>query len=831
MLSSRYDAYTNLGKRIGQVDFGAHVQPFWTERSDCFWFRKRHSIKKSSFVLVDVIKSKIEPAFDHDRLAQCLRDQGIDAVATKLPFRRISYSDDMTSVRFRAGDKKWQWSITECKLAEYDGDLHSELLTPLEAEKASECDDGEKKVSIGFINQTRRSLGLFWIDYKSKAIFYETLGPKATSQRQTYQGHVWRVVESKTDKVIAYFEASDKDTEAIISEDLAAAAKPLKETQKPQESKSVKPLANADPQHDSSKLVIRDYNVSVRDKDDKGEVQLKQLTTNGTADNAYDIDSSHISADKRYAVSYQYQPAEQHKAHTIESSPEDQLHPRLKSFQYLRPGHRTRTDRPRLFDLQEMREVSTSDELFKNPYHILNFDWSSDDSEFLFIYNERGHKVLRLLGMNRAGEVRKIIEEKSETFIDWSYKLCNEKVKGTNELIWMSERDGWNHLYLYDISSAQLKNQVTKGEWVVTEVDHIDEERRQVWFEAKGLVKEQDPYYAHLARVNFDGSDLKVLTEGDGTHTWNWSPDKKFFVDSWSRVDLPPQIAVRDADTGKSLLTIQSATFNPLHQIGWTTPERFDAPGRDGKTRIYGIIITSSNLDPSKKYPVIEDIYAGPQQYHVPKSFDSMWTLHALAELGFIVVLIDGMGTNWRGKAFHDVCYKNLKDAGFPDRIAWMKAAAEDRPWMDLARVGIVGGSAGGQNALAALLWHGDFYKAAVADCGCHDNRIAKQWWNELYMGWPVDGAYEDNSNVVHAGKLKGALMLIVGELDDNVDPACTMQVVRKLNEKEKDYELLYLPGEGHGVGLSSSYARRRWAEFFIKELLGEQPPKRNAEN
>jgi dipeptidyl aminopeptidase/acylaminoacyl peptidase len=253
----------------------------------------------------------------------------------------------------------------------------------------------------------------------------------------------------------------------------------------------------------------------------------------------------------------------------------------------------------------------------------------------------------------------------------------------------------------------------------------------------------------------------------------------------------------------------------------WPIPERFTALGRDGTTPIHGIIVRPSNFDPSKKYPVIEEIYAGPHGHFVPKAWGPLPRQHAIAEMGAIVVQIDGMGTNWRSRAFHDVAWRNLKDGGFPDRIIWMQSAAKSRPWMDLSRVGIYGGSAGGQNALAALLHHGDFYKAAVADCGCHDNRMDKIWWNEAWMG-TLGPWYQENSNVTHAHRLQGNLLLIVGEVDTNVDPASTMQVANALVKADKDFEMLVMPSTGHGAA-ETPYASRKRLEFFYKHLISSR--------
>jgi dipeptidyl aminopeptidase/acylaminoacyl peptidase len=280
----------------------------------------------------------------------------------------------------------------------------------------------------------------------------------------------------------------------------------------------------------------------------------------------------------------------------------------------------------------------------------------------------------------------------------------------------MSERSGWCHLWRIDIATGTVKNPITQGDWVVRSVEHVDEKRQQVWFFAGGIRPGQDPYYLHLARVNMDGTGLVVLTEGDGTHKVQFSPDRRWFLDTWSRVDQPPITELRSATDGRKVLELERADITRLLASGWSIPERFTAKGRDGSTDIHGIVIRPSHLDPKVGYPVIEEIYAGPQGAFVPKEFGRWTRQHALAELGFVVVQIDGMGTSQRSKAFHDVAWKNLADAGFPDRKLWIRAAAQSRPWMDLGRIGLYGGSAGGQNALRGLLDHGDFYQVAVAD-------------------------------------------------------------------------------------------------------------------
>jgi dipeptidyl aminopeptidase/acylaminoacyl peptidase len=382
----------------------------------------------------------------------------------------------------------------------------------------------------------------------------------------------------------------------------------------------------------------------------------------------------------------------------------------------------------------------------------------------------------------------------------------------------MSERDGWCHLYLYDAKTGQVKKQITQGAWPVREVLHVDDAKRVIWFLASGLSKREDPYHLHLCRVNFDGSGFLQLTQGDGNHHIEFSPQRDFFTDSYSRADQPPVHELRHSRDGSIVCELEKADASKLLAAGWTMPERFVAKGRDGKTDIHGILIKPSHFDPAKKYPVIEDIYAGPHSAFAPKDFGRLLTHHILAELGFIIVKLDGMGTNHRGKAFHDICWKNIKDAGFPDRTAWIKAAAQARPWMDLTRVGIYGGSAGGQNAMRALLDHHDFYHVAVADCGCHDNRMDKIWWNEQWMGWPVDESYTRSSNKDDAHKLQGHLLLIVGELDTNVDPATTTQVVGALQKAGKTFDFMPIIGAGHGAA-ETPYGSRLRMEFLVRHL------------
>jgi len=569
---------------------------------------------------------------------------------------------------------------------------------------------------------------------------------------------------------------------------------------------------------------IRNFNVWVRSADDGKEYQLSY--DGGTGE--YYSSFMRWSPDSRKIVSCRVKPAEKHIIHYIESSPADQLQPKHYSAEYPKPGDAVPQFYPQLFDIEARKHIKVDDSQISNQYNISNVSWSKNGKYFTFEYNKRGHQLYQVIKVDsETGESKVIINETSKTFIDYSGKKYLYNAEESGEMIWASERDGWNHLYLYNSVTGEVKNRITKGEWVVRGVTSVDEKNRQIVFQAGGM-EPGDPYFVKYYRINFDGTGLIRLTDGNGTHEASFSPDKKYFVDTWSRVDEPPVSVLRNAVDGSQVMLLEKADITKLLETGIRFPEPFTAKGRDGITDIYGIIIRPVSFDPEKKYPVIEYIYAGPHSSFVPKSFRPNYgEMSQLAELGFIVVQIDGMGTSNRSKAFHDVCWKNLRDAGFPDRILWIKAASEKYKYMDIARVGIYGGSAGGQNAAAAVLFHPEFYKAAAAACGCHDNRMDKIWWNEQWMGWPVGPEYAESSNTENAWRLEGKLLLINGEMDDNVDPASTEQLVNALIRAKKEFEYVFVPGARH-ISNGGTYGTRKRRDFFVRNLLGAEPPEWN---
>ncbi len=350
--------------------------------------------------------------------------------------------------------------------------------------------------------------------------------------------------------------------------------------------------------------------------------------------------------------------------------------------------------------------------------------------------------------------------------------------------------------------------------------------RKPAFDHQKLAAADQDPYLIHYYRVNFDGTDLVALTEGNGHHSITYAPDRKYLIDKYDRIDLAPVHELRRVSDGKLVCELEKADDSELRAGGWEPPEVFVAKGRDGKTDIWGIICRPRNFDPNKKYPVIENIYAGPQGSFVPKRWSTTRPYSNLTDLGFIVAKIDGMGTANRSKAFHDVCWKNLKDAGFPDRILWHQAAAKKYAYYDISRVGIYGTSAGGQNSTGGVLFHPEFYKVAVSGSGCHDNRMDKASWNEQWMGYLVGPHYAESSNVDNARRLRGKLLLIVGELDKNVPPESTLRVADALIREGKDFDYLVVPNAGHGSG--GAYGARRMQDFFVRHLHGVEPPDRN---
>lgn len=566
---------------------------------------------------------------------------------------------------------------------------------------------------------------------------------------------------------------------------------------------------------------VKDFNIYARSVNSKDTIQF---TNDGTKEKPWGRLS--WSPDGKYVVGYRTTPREQKEVYYILSSQPNTFRGELRSQRYAQPGDEFTGYEMYVFSIADKKTQKVNTEV----YDFLgapSLRWRKDNRHFTYEKADRGHQRFRIIEVDaQTGNTRNIVDEQTNTFI-YEQRIFTHYLTATDEIVWSSEKDGWRHLYLVDAAKGTIKNSITTGNWVVRDIDSVDEKKREIWFRASGMNAGEDPYNVHYYRIGFDGKKLVSLTAAAGNHTIAFSPDRKFFVDTWSQPAVAPVSELHRVADGKLVTELEKADISAYLALGVRLPEVFTAKARDGKTDIWGVVCRPRNFDPNKRYPVIENIYAGPQDAFVPKNFMNWGEMQSIAELGFIVVQCDGMGTANRSKAFHDVCWKNLADAGLPDRILWIKALGATYPYVDTSRVGLYGTSAGGQNSAGALLFHPEFYKAAVSACGCHDNRVDKQWWNEQWMGFPIGKHYDEQSNITNAAKLKGSLLLIVGEADTNVPPESTYRLADALIKANKTFDFLTVPGMGHSDG--GVYGRKKKKDFFVKHLLGVDPPDRNS--
>ncbi|MFC1791241.1 DPP IV N-terminal domain-containing protein [Gemmatimonadota bacterium] len=594
--------------------------------------------------------------------------------------------------------------------------------------------------------------------------------------------------------------------------------------------------------------LVRDHNVAIRRV---GSSEIRALSTDGSDSDGYEHETFNWSPDSRKLAAYRVRPAVRRLDHYVEAFPDDQLQPRYFSrVAGQNPGDVIEVETPVLFDIQTGGQVIVDRSLFPNALEQSELQWWEDSRAFHFEYYERGAEVYRIIEVDgTTGVARALLDEQPETFFSAPSRYRYDTENG-EEIIWASTRDGWKHLYLLDGRTGAVKTQITQGKWAVWDVDYVDEVNRQIWFTAGGMYADQDPYLDHFFRVGFDGSGLTAFTEANGIHTVTWSPDREYYVDTWSRVDAPPVSMLRRTSDQSVVLELERGDISALTARGWVAPEPFVAKGRDGVTDIWGMIVRPSNFDPSRSYPVIEYIYTGTRP-EVDKTFEIHYpwpgqsgggdlrigNAHrlnmALAELGFIVVQIDGMGHEGRSRTFREVRWRNVKDDGYPDRIPWHQAVAERYPYYDITRVGLIGSSAGGRAAVGGMLFYPEFYDVAVAVNGNHDLRLSSIRFEQA-LGWPVGPLYAENSNVENAWRLRGNLLLGVSELDTILHPASTFRLAAALMDAHKDFDLVVIFGADHSEGAWSATDRRMFFhhkvwDFFVKHLLGIEPPDWNA--
>jgi dipeptidyl-peptidase-4 len=593
---------------------------------------------------------------------------------------------------------------------------------------------------------------------------------------------------------------------------------------------------------------IREHNLWVKDLSTGKETQL---TTDGVEDFGYATNNAGWtkssrpvllwSPDSKKIATFQHDGRGVGEMYLVTTNVG---HPRLEAWKYPLPEdkvifriHRVviHLDGRRVVRLQippDQHRSTVTDHIALRTGELADAEWSPDSSLLAFVSVSRDHKhvVLRTADPE-TGTVRDVLEEKVDTFFESGFNKVNWHVlPESNEVIWFSQRDNWGHLYLYDLETGELKKRITGGSWNVLQLLRVDRKERTLYFTGAGR-EQGDPYFQYLYSCGMDGSDLKLLSPGSANHTISLSPSGDNFVDTYSTPVEPPVSELRDKD-GRKLLALEKADISRLIEEGWIPPVPFKVKARDGVTDLYGLMFKPTDFDPANKYPIINSIYPGPQTGSVgSRSFSaSRGDRQALAELGFIVVSLDAMGTPMRSKSFHAAYYGNMGDNGLPDQITGMKQLAERYPWIDIDRVGIYGHSGGGFASTDAVLRYPDFFKVAVSGAGNHDNRNYEDDWGEKWQGLLVkypDGtsSYDNQANQLLAKNLKGKLLLAHGTTDSNVPPYNTLLVVNALIAANKDFDLILFPNRGHGFGQESYMMRRRW-DYFVMHLMGAEPPK-----
>ena len=716
--------------------------------------------------------------------------------------------------------EKWLWCNIEDKI--YNSNIHPNWI-------------GEGD-SLWYSTKTRKGLEYFLVDIKSKKksmLFDQEKLGKQLSELTGKEAKPFDL-KLKSIKLINKTQLQFALDTFLLEADLNTYKISTREKpQKYNEQQLVSP--------DKKKVAyIKEYNLFLKE----GE-QEKQLTTDGNESLSYgtsiswyfvknesanqkmeyEIDA-YWSPDSRYLICAKYNREHTQKLYMYKSTPKKGF--RAEVFSYERPiaGDKDLTRVCySIFDTKTGKKIDC--DLPENATFLeYGFQWKSNTKAYTLRYY-RGYQKRELIEVDvETGKSRAIISETADTYVDPNMHIYKVN-KDENNVFWTSEQDGWHHIYRYNYQSGELKNQVTNGDYVVREICKVDEKKEKIYFRACGKEK-GDPYYTYLYSINFDGSGLKLLSPENAYHICNVSPNGKYVFDNYSRVDLPDRFVISNARNGKKVMDVAETDIEDILKMGWKAPEMYTVKARDNKTDIYGAIFRPFSLDSSKSYPVIDGTYSGPQTIRTPKTFRrGLVNMDIpIAQIGFIVVTIDGLGSAFRSKEFHDVSYKNLGDIGAPDHIKAIKELSKKYPYMDIENVGIYGHSAGGYDATHALLTHPDFYKVGVSSAGNHDHRSAKAWWPELYMGFPALNHYDEQSNFFLAEKLEGKLLMVHGNMDNNVNPAASVRMADELIKANKDFELILLPGKDHGTCYYDKYfIRKRW-DFFVNNLLHKDAPK-----
>lgn len=587
---------------------------------------------------------------------------------------------------------------------------------------------------------------------------------------------------------------------------------------------------------------LKEYNLYLRNTETGEE---KALTTDGVKDIDYaNPDASwakpfnieegkpydpwiniYWSKDSKKFVTYKLDHSKVNLMYLYQSTPDSGYRTKVYAYERAIPGEACAEHEYFVFDVEKATQTKLDVPKIPTSWSAFGPYWQDGSNEIVLGGYKRGYQLIELFRINAAdGSSKKIMEERAETMLETQLTDL-QWINDDKEYLFTSERDGWNHIYRYS-ANGELLNQVTSGDFVVRNIKAIDEKSKTIYFIAGGYDAKLDPYYQQLFKVGFDGKGLTCLTPENADHNIEIAPDYKSFTDTYSRVDLPPVSEVRSVKSGKAIAQVFKADVSELLATGWKYPQPFKTKARDGKTDIYGVVFYPSDFDSTKVYPVIDGTYSGPQAVRAPKQFNHAYRSFdvSFAELGFIVVTVDGLGSALRSKAFHDFSYKNLGDIGSLDHIKAIKSLAQNHHYIDTTRVGIYGHSAGGYDACRAMLIHPEFYKVGIASAGNHDHRIAKAWWPEQYMGL-VGPHYDEQSNFKLADKLEGKLLLVHGDMDNNVNTASSLRMAGEFIKHNKDVDLMIVPNKDHGTVFQVPYfLRKRW-DYFVENLAGETPP------
>lgn len=744
---------------IEQLVFRMNVEPNWIQQSDRFWYRVR-TRGGAEFVLVDPEVGTREPAFDHARLAAALSTaSGQPYEGTRLPFKRIAFSDDGGTVCFDVNERHW-----ECDLATY-------ACTAIERSALPDAD-------------ALRSPDGRWDAFAREHNLWVRAVESGEERQLTHDGEPYYDYaarpEGRTTAVTERVTGKQTPPSAVWSPDSTKLLTHRLDQRQVRELHLIQAVTG-----EGARPKLHAYRMPLAGDEHVGHAEL--LTVDVESGNA-----TPVQAEPLLAIAF--------------APPERG---------YVR--------------------------------------WTEDSSAVSFVQRERGFRACSLIAADATtGETREVLAERGATLTVPHLSPTTDKPmfwlsNDGDVALWLSERDGWGHLYLYDAHSGEVKQQITSGPWAVRELVHVDEQTRTVWFTAGGREVGRDPYYRHLYRVSFDGSGLELLSPEDADHLLTPSPCGRFFVDVYSRVDQPPVSVLRDR-SGSVVVALEEADVEELLATGWRYPERFTVKARDGLTDIYGTLIYPVSFDPEQRYPVLDGIYPGPQHLRVEQRFpdtdprSSVWHDQSLAELGFIIFSVDGLGQPFRSKAFHDFSYRNFEDGGgLEDHIGALRQLARSRPFLDLERVGIYGHSGGGYASVKALGRFPDFFKVAVSSAGNHDQYGYMAEWGEMYLGLPADNpeVWEAQKNLPLVEQIRGKLLLAWGEMDDNVQPALTIQLIDALIKAGKDFDMLVIPNANHAfadLGRSGQdergttannlyFLRRRW-DYFVRHLLGVEPPR-----